>query len=71
MIGSAADLFRALAWRVMPDAMRGRSRDALAHGAALGPAVSAASIREGERLAAVRERARAKALRRSMKKGKR
>ena len=70
MTPSAAELFRALAWRVMPDAMRGGARDGLAHGTAPGASVRAERIRESERLAGVRERGRARALRRS-RKGKR
>lgn len=70
MTGSAAELFSSTAWRAMPDRMRGRARDALAHGSAPGPAVTAADIADTAHLAAVRERNRARALKRS-RKGKR
>ena len=64
MIRSAVELFRATAWRAMPDLVSGPARRAL-HGRADAPRVTAAQIGEAERRARALERDRARALKRS------
>lgn len=67
LIRSAAELFRATAWRTVPDLVSGPARRALAHGRADAPRVTAAQIGETERRARALERDRARALKRSRK----
>lgn len=67
MIRSAADLFRATAWRTVPDLVSGPARRALLHGRAESPRVTAAQIGETERRARALERDRVRALKRSRK----
>nr|DAJ04170.1 MAG TPA: hypothetical protein [Caudoviricetes sp.] len=67
MIRSAADLFRATAWRTVPDLVSGPARRALVHSHANAPHVTAAQIGETERRARALERDRARALKRSRK----
>lgn len=67
MIRSAAELFRAIAWRTVPDLVSGPARRALVHGHADAPRVTAAQIGETERRARALERDRARALKRSRK----
>lgn len=67
MIRSATDLFRATAWRTVPDLVSGPARRALVHGHADAPHVTAAQIGETERMARTLERDRARALKRSRK----
>ena len=67
MISSAVELFRATAWRAMPDLVSGPARRALAHGRADAPRVTASQIGETERRARALERDRARALKRSRK----
>lgn len=67
MIRSAAELFRATAWRTAPDLVSGPARRALVHGRADAPSVSAREIGETERRARALERDRARALKRSRK----
>lgn len=67
MIRSAADLFRATAWRTVPDLVSGPARRALVHGRADAPHVSAKQIGETERRARALQRDRARALKRSRK----
>lgn len=67
MIRSAAELFRATAWRTVPDLVSGPARRALAHGCADAPRVTAAQIGEVEQRARALERDRARALKRSRK----
>lgn len=56
MIRSAVELFRATAWRAMPDLVSGPARRALAHGRADAPRVTASQIGETERRARALER---------------
>lgn len=65
MISSAVELFRATAWRAVPDLVTGPARRALAHGRADAPRVTASQIGETERRARALERDRARALERS------
>ena len=67
MIRSAAELFRATAWRTVPDLVSGPARQALVHGRAEAPRVTSAQIGETERRARALERDRARALKRSRK----
>lgn len=67
MIRSAAELFRATAWRMVPDLVSGPARRALAHGRADAPRVTSAQIGEMERRARTLQRDRARALKRSRK----
>lgn len=67
MIRSAIDLFRATAWRTLPDLVSGPARRALTHGRADAPRVTSAQIGETERRARALERDRARALKRSRK----
>lgn len=67
VIRSAAELFRATAWRTVPDLVSGPARRALAHGRADAPRVTAAQIGETERRARALQRDRARALKRSRK----
>ena len=67
LIRSAAELFRATAWRTVPDLLSGPARRALVHGRADAPRVTSAQIGETERRARTLERARARALKRSRK----
>lgn len=67
MIRSAAELFRATAWRTVPDLVSGPARRALVHGTAEAPRVSAKQIGETERRAGALRRDRARALKRSRK----
>lgn len=67
VIRSAIDLFRATAWRMVPDLVSGPARRALVHGRADAPRVTAAQIGETERRSRALERARARALKRSRK----
>lgn len=48
MIRSATDLFRATAWRTVPDLVSGPARRALVHGRADAPRVTSAQIGEAE-----------------------
>lgn len=66
-LGSATDLFRATAWRTVPDLVSGPARRALVHGRADAPRVTSAQIGETERRARALERDRARALKRSRK----
>lgn len=66
-VTSAVELFRATAWRAVPDLVSGPARQALAHGRADAPRVTSAQIGETERRARALERARARALKRSRK----
>lgn len=66
-IRSATDLFRATAWRTVPDLVSGPARRALVHGRADAPRVTSAQIGETERRARALERDRARALKRSRK----
>lgn len=66
-VTSAVELFRATAWRVMPDLVSGPARRALVHGRADAPRVTSAQIGETERRARALERDRARALKRSRK----
>lgn len=59
MIRSAAELFRATAWRAVPDLVSGPTRRSLAHGRADAPRVTVAQIGESERRARALERDRA------------
>ena len=63
----AVELFRATAWRAVPDLVTGPARRALAHGRADAPRVTSAQIGETERRARALERDRARALKRSRK----
>lgn len=65
LIRSAAELFRATAWRTVPDLVSGPARRALVHGRADAPRVTSAQIGETERRARALERDRARALKRS------
>lgn len=65
VISSAVELFRATAWRAVPDLVTGPARRALAHGRADAPRVTSAQIGETERRARALERDRARALKRS------
>lgn len=65
VIRSAVELFRATAWRAMPDLVSGPARRALAHGRADAPRVTASQIGETERRARALEHDRARALKRS------
>lgn len=65
VISSAVELFRATAWRAVPDLVTGPARRALAHGRADAPRVTASQIGETERRARALERDRARALKRS------
>lgn len=67
VIRSATDLFRATAWRTVPDLVSGPARRALVHGRADAPRVTSAQIGETERRARTLERDRARALKRSRK----
>lgn len=67
VIRSATDLFRATAWRTVPDLVSGPARRALVHGRADAPRVTSAQIGETERRARALERDRARALKRSRK----
>ena len=67
VIRSAIDLFRATAWRTVPDLVSGPARRALTHGRADAPRVTSAQIGETERRARALERDRARALKRSRK----
>ncbi len=67
MIRSAVELFRATAWRAMPDLVSGPARRALVHGRADAPRVTSAQTGETERRARALERDRARALKRSRK----
>lgn len=67
MIRSAVELYRATAWRMVPDLVSGPARRALVHGHADAPQVTAAQIGETERRARALERDRARALKRSRK----
>ena len=67
VIRSATDLFRATAWRTVPDLVSGPARRALVHGLADAPRVTSAQIGETERRARALERDRARALKRSRK----
>lgn len=60
-------LYRATAWRTVPDLVSGPARRALVHGHADAPHVTAAQIGETERRARALERDRARALKRSRK----
>lgn len=64
---SAVELFRATAWRSVPDLVSGPARRALAHGRADAPRVTSAQIVDAERRARALERDRARALKRSRK----
>lgn len=67
VIRSAVELFRATAWRTVPDLVSGPSRRVLVHGRAEAPRVTSAQIGEAERRARALERDRARALKRSRK----
>ncbi len=67
VIRSAVELYRATAWRMVPDLVSGPARRALVHGHADAPQVTAAQIGETERRARALERDRARALKRSRK----
>ena len=67
VIRSAAELFRATAWRMVPDLVSGPARRALVHGRADAPRVTSEQIGETERRARALERDRARALKRSRK----
>lgn len=67
MIRSAVELYRATAWRMVPDLVSGPARRALVHGRADAPRVTSALIGETERRARALERDRARALKRSRK----
>ena len=67
VIRSAAELFRATAWRMVPDLVSGPARRALVHGRADAPSVSAREIRDSERRSRALQRDRARALKRSRK----
>lgn len=67
VIRSAVELFRATAWRAMPDLVSGPARRVLVHGRADAPRVTSAQIGETERRARALERDRARALKRSRK----
>ena len=67
VIRSATDLFRATAWRTVPDLVSGPARRVLVHGRADAPRVTSAQIGETERRARALERDRARALKRSRK----
>lgn len=67
VIRSAVELYRATAWRTVPDLVSGPARRALVHGHADAPHVTAAQIGETERRARALERDRARALKRSRK----
>ena len=67
LIRSAVELFRATAWRTVPDLVSGTVRRALVHGRADAPHVTAAQIGETERRARALQRDRARALKRSRK----
>ena len=67
VIRSATDLFRATAWRTVPDLVSGPARRALVYGLADAPRVTSAQIGETERRARALERDRARALKRSRK----
>lgn len=67
VIRSATDLFRATAWRTVPDLVSGSARQALVHGRADAPRVTSAQIGETERRSRALERDRARALKRSRK----
>lgn len=67
VIRSAVELFRATAWRTVPDMVSGPARRALVHGRADAPRVTSAQIGEVERRARALERDRARALKRSRK----
>lgn len=67
MIRSAVELYRASAWRAVPDLVSGPARRAAAHGRADAPRVTSAQIGETERRARALERDRARALKRSRK----
>lgn len=62
---SAVELFRATAWRMVPDLVSGPARQALVHGRADAPSVTAGEIHETERRARALQRDRARALERS------
>lgn len=64
---SAVELFRATAWRMVPDLVSGPARRALVHGRADAPRVTAGEINETERRARALQRDRARALKRSRK----
>lgn len=67
MIRSAVELYRATAWRTVPDLVSGPARRELVHGRVDGPRVTMAQIGETERRARVLARDRARALKRSRK----
>lgn len=67
VVTSAVELFRATAWRAVPDLVSGPARRALAHGRADAPRVTSAQIGETDRRARALERDRARALKRSRK----
>lgn len=67
VIRSATDLFRATAWRTVPDLVSGPARRALVHGRADAPRVTSAQIGETERRVRALKRDRARALKRSRK----
>lgn len=67
VIRSAVELYRATAWRTVPDLVSGPARRALVHGRADAPRVTAAQIGETERRARALQRDRARALKRSRK----
>lgn len=67
VIRSAVELFRATAWRMVPDLVSGPARRALVHGRADAPRVTSAQIDETERRVRALERDRARALKRSRK----
>lgn len=66
-VTSAVELFRDTAWRMVPDLVSGPARRALVHGRADAPSVTTGEIRETERRAAMLQRGRAWALKRSRK----
>lgn len=67
MIRSAVELFLATAWHAVPDLVSGPARQALVHGRADAPRVTAVQIGETERRTRALERDRARALKRSRK----
>lgn len=67
VIRTAVELYRATAWRTVPDLVSGPARRALVHGHADAPHVTAAQIGETERRARTLQRDRARALKRSRK----
>lgn len=67
VIRTAVELYRATAWRTVPDLVSGPARRALVHDHADAPHVTAAQIGETERRARTLQRDRARALKRSRK----